>query len=100
MLNKETVLNLTSKGKQVLTEVTFCVEDNDLVKHKTSMMCELDTGFSCNVISYRDLTVLFQNGSPILSESSVKLKMYDGSIMRPPGETYLTAIHKDSYQTL
>ena len=103
VLNVETVSTLSTvlgKGKQVITELTFCVEDNDLVKHKTSMVCQLDTGASCNVISYRDLTVLLQNSSPTLNESSVKLKMYDGSIMRPLGETHLPAVHNGICHTL
>ena len=44
-----TLSTVLGKGKHVITELTFCVEDNDLVKHKTSMVCQLDTGASCNV---------------------------------------------------
>ena len=41
-----------------------------------------------------DLSILLPNGKPKVEQSSVKLKMYDGSIMRPIGE------HNDSYHTL
>ena len=63
-------------------------------------VCQLDTGASCNVISYRDLSILLQNGTPKVEQSSVKLKMYDCSIMRPIGETVLKVKHNDSYHTL
>ena len=64
------------------------------------MVCQLDTGASCNVISHRDLTVLLQNGSPPLHQSSVKLKMYDGSVMKPLGESCLTAERRGKYHSL
>ena len=50
------------------------------------LICQLDTGVLCNMISYWDLSILLQNGTLKLGESSVKLKMYDGSIMRPMGK--------------
>ena len=52
MLQVETVSTLAGKGKRVLTESIFCIEDEDHVKYKKSMVCQLDTGSSCNVISY------------------------------------------------
>ena len=66
------------------------------------MICQLDTytGASCNVISHRDLSIILQNGTPTLDQSSVKLNMYDGSIMRPLGETCLTAEHGSNCHTL
>lgn len=96
VLKVETLSTVLGKGKQVLTELTFCVKDNDLVKHKTSIVCQLDTRASCKVISYRDFTVLLQSSSPTLDESSVKLKIHDGSIMRPLGQTHLTAVNNDT----
>ena len=64
------------------------------------MVCQLDTGAYCNVISYQDLSILLQNRKPKVEQSSVKLKMYDGSIMRPIGETVLKVKHNDSYHIL
>ena len=64
------------------------------------MECQLDTGASCNVISHRDLSILLQNGSPPLNHSSVKLRLFDGSIMRTLGETHLTAEHEGKCHTL
>ena len=100
VLQVETVSTLAGNGKQVLTRLTFCIEDASRSKYKSSMVCQLDTGASCNVISHRDLTVLLQNGSPPLHQSSVKLKMYDGSVMKPLGETCLTAERRGKYHSL
>lgn len=78
VLTVESVSTLAGKGKQVLTVLTFCIEDVNHSKHKSSMVCQLDTGASCNMISYRDLSILIQNGAAPLDQSSVKLKKYDG----------------------
>ena len=100
VLHVETVATLAGKGKQVLTELIFCIEDADRVKYKKSVVCQLDTAASCNVNTYRDLSILLQNGTPKLQKSSVKLKIYDDSIMQPIGETALKVKHNDSYHTL
>ena len=92
----DVVSAIAGKGKQVLAKLTFCIQD----KYKTSMECQLDTGASCNVISHRDLSILLQNGSPPLNHSSVKLRLFDGSIMRTLGETHLTAEHEGKCHTL
>ena len=96
VLQVETVSTLAGKGKHVLTELTFCIEDVSHAKHESSMVCQLDTGAPCNVITYRDLSILLH----LIDPSSVKLKMYDGLVMKPLGETCLTAEHRGNYQTL
>ena len=96
VLTVDVVSAIASKGKQVLAKLTFCIQD----KYKTSMECQLDTGASCNVISHRDLSILLQNGSPPLNHSSVKLRLFDGSIMRTLGELHLTAEHEGKCHTL
>ena len=81
MLQVDTVSTLAGKGKQVRTKFIICIEDADHVKYKISIVCQLDTGALCNVISYQDLSILLQNETPKVEQSSVKLKIYDGSIM-------------------
>ena len=39
MLQVETVSTLAVKGKQVLTELIFCIEDADRDKYKKSVVC-------------------------------------------------------------
>ena len=94
MLQVETLSTLTGKGKQD-------IENTSHVKKTKSMIGQLDTEASCNVISYHNLSMLLQtDGTPKLGQISVKLKMYDGSIMRPTGETCLTVEHNGSYHTV
>ena len=88
--------NIFKRKVKLTFKLTFCIQDN----YKTSMECQLDTGASCNVISHRDLSILLQNGSPPLNHSSVKLRLFDGSIMRTLGETHLTAEHEGKCHTL
>ena len=54
----------------------------------------MDTGATCNVISYRNLVQLLQNGDPPLLKSNAQLKLFDGSLMQLVGETMLTAERK------
>ena len=62
VLQVDTVSTLAGKGKQVRTKFIICIEDADHVKYKISIVCQLDTGALCNVISYQDLSILLQNG--------------------------------------
>ena len=96
VLTVDVVSAIAGKGKQVLAKLTFCIQD----KFKTSMECQLDTGVSCNVISYRDFSIPLQNGSPPLNQSSVKLRLFDGCIMRTLRETRLTAEYVGKCHTL
>ena len=96
----ETVSALTDKGKQLLTNLNFCVTDCEQINHKVPVTCQLDTGASCNVISYRDLAVIMQIGEPPLDKSQVKLKMFDGSTLKPLGETLLKVEHRGKQHPL
>ena len=96
VLTVDAVSAIAGKGKQVLAKLTFCIQD----KYKTSMECQLDTVTLCNVISHQDLSILLQSGSPPLNHSSVKLRLFDGSIMCTQGETHLTSEHAGKCHTL
>ena len=96
----ETVSALTDKGKQLLTNLNFCVTDCEQINHKVPVTCQLDTGASCNVISYRELAVIMQIGEPPLDKSQVKLKMFDGLTLKPLGETLLKAEHRGKQHPL
>lgn len=63
--------------------VVFDEDDSESDLSVLQVVCQLDTGALCNVINYRHLSILLLNGTPKLGKRSVKLKMYDGSIMRP-----------------
>ena len=91
---------MTGNGRQLLAKLNFCVQDSEQTNQKVPVLCQLDTGASCNVISYRDLAILMQVGEPPLERSQVKLKMFDGSTLKPIGETRLRVEHREKQQSL
>ena len=100
LLTIETVSAVTGKGRQLLAKLNFCVKDYKQANHKVPVVCQLDTGASCNVISHRDLSVFMQVGQPPLDASQVNLKMFDGSTLKPIGETLLKVEHKGKQHSL
>ena len=52
------MLTQEGKGNKVLTKLTFCIEDNNPDKHKTSIVCPLIARAPCNVVGYLDLSIL------------------------------------------
>ena len=63
------------------SSITFLVDDDE----KVPLVCQLDTGSTCNVISYTDLVQLLQDGNPPLNVTKSKLKLFDGTFMQPVG---------------
>ena len=43
------------------------------------------TGVICNVLSYRDLSIINQDGNPLVEQSKTKFKLFDGFMMKPLG---------------
>lgn len=96
VLQIEELSTVLSSGKQLLTHVNFL--DGE---YTVKLVCQLDTGASCNVISHRDLAVITQNGEPPMKASKVKLKLFDGSVMPTLGQCTLKAkIHENKVHTL
>ena len=62
------------------------------------LQCQLDTGAMCSVMSLRDLAVIMQTGDPPLKSSEVKLRLFDGSLMKPHGVAILK-IHRNGSTT-
>ena len=78
----EEVSNMKTNGKQINANLVF----SDMKEaYHTELTCQLDTGATCNVISLRDLAVITQTGDPPLKSSKVKLRLFDGSLMKPRG---------------
>ena len=82
----ETLSTLSSKGKKVFASLEFCLADTHKHNYKSQLLCQLDTGATCNVISYGDVCALLQTAEPPLRKSTVRLKLFDGSVMKPRGE--------------
>ena len=58
----------------------------------TQLTCQLDAGATCNVTGIDDLSNIYQDGNPPVQPSKVNLKLFDGSIIKPVGETTLDVI--------
>ena len=56
--------------------------------------CQLDTGATCNVMTYADLCTIQQTGHPTMQSSISKLKFYDNSTLRVLGERTLHCKYK------
>ena len=66
----------------------------------TTIECQLDTGATCNIMTFADLCNIKQHGDPLLEPSAAKLKLYDGTIMTVLGEYTLQCTHKGEQHRL
>ena len=57
--------------------------------YKTKLDCQLDTGATCNVLTHRDLSVICQTAQPAIKNTKVKLRLFNGDVMKPLGEVTL-----------
>lgn len=69
-------------------------------KLKTKLKCQLDTCATCNVLSYRDLSIIKQDGNHQMESSKRKLKFFYGSLMKPLGGVNLQVTHSGQTQVL
>ena len=60
--------------------------------------CQLDTGSTCNTISYTDFCKISFESK--LESSNVKLKLYDGTILTPRGQSETQCRYKDKLLNL
>ena len=90
ILKVEEISAIKGHGKQMTSSITFLVDDDE----KVPLVCQLDTGSTCNVISYTDLVQLLQDGNPPLNVTKSKLKLFDGTFMQPVGVTTLTVVRR------
>lgn len=97
----EELSSVNAKGKQLFTELEF-VDDHNCYTAKLN--CQLDTGATCNVISFCDLANIQQTGNPQLETSNAKLRLFDGSVMMPLGKACLNikknGTHKLHFQVV
>ena len=56
--------------------------------------CQLDTGATCNVMTFADLCTIQQTEHPTMQPSTSKLKFYDDSTLRVLGERTLHCQYK------
>ena len=87
LLKVQEITAINGSRKQLTSCITFIIEE----EYQEQLVCQLDTGATCDVISHRNLAQLLQNGDPSLHKSNAQLKLFYGTLMKPVGETTLTA---------
>ena len=89
---------LDTKARQWFTEIQFFKSPKD--DFTTSVSRQLDTGATCNVLGLDDLSAITQLGDPQTEKSSVKLRLFGGSTMKPIRECDLQVKYHDTRQML
>ena len=97
-LQVETVSLVQTKAKQWFADVSFFKSAEE--DFTTTLACQLDTGATCNVLCLDDLSIITQLGDPPMDNSSVKLKLFGGSTLKPLGECKLHVQHKGKKKTV
>ena len=78
--------SVQARGTQFYTSLEFCDPD---ASYKTKLDCQLDIGATCNVLTHRDLSVICQTAHPAIKNAKVKLRLFNGNVMKPLGEVTL-----------
>ncbi|CAB4003537.1 Hypothetical predicted protein [Paramuricea clavata] len=60
---------------------------------ESQIQCQLDTGATCNVMSFNTLCEIKQSGSPAMQPTCIKIKLYNGSFVPSLGECELNCIY-------
>ena len=55
---------------------------------------------TCNVLTYRNLSIFGQDCNPSMKASNSKLKLFDGSFIKPLGSGNLRVTHDDQTEML
>ena len=50
-----------------------------------TVLCQMDCGSTCNLLSYADYCRITEDGNPKLRKSNARLQLYDGTVMLPLG---------------
>ena len=90
ILKIEEISTVESSGSRWFATLSFYNEES---KQEVPLKCQLDTGATCNVLSHRDLSIITQDGNPPMETSKAKLKLFDGSFMKPLGLVSLKEVH-------
>ena len=97
-LQVETISLVQTKAKQWFADVNFFKSAQE--DFTTTLSCQLDAGATCNVLFLDDLSIITQLGDLPMDNSSVKLKLFGGSTLKPVGECKLHVQYKGQRKTL
>ena len=65
----------TTRGKKWFTKVTMTMDDATC----QDVICQLDSGSTCNVLGFKQYCILTQNDSPPLKPARKALRLYGGT---------------------
>ena len=68
--------------------------------HGSQLSCQIDTGASCNVMSFKDLCKLMESSSPEIKQTRTKLRFHDNSTVKVKGEVELKRTINQKRHTL
>ena len=75
-----------TRGKQLTIPLKFRKSKDSVSNNRLkSLVCQLDTGATCNILNIEDYKAVTGESDTNLKESSVHLNFYDGSWMKPLG---------------
>ncbi|UYV74135.1 hypothetical protein LAZ67_11002219, partial [Cordylochernes scorpioides] len=66
----------------------------ELNGYKESIIFQIDTGATVNVLNFADLCKIMQDGNPSLKPSYIKLRCYGGEILKPRGQIKINCSHQ------
>ena len=76
----EDMSSVKAQGKQLYTRLNLLSNSDP---SGMTLECQLDTGETCNMMSYDDLSRIMHTVNLPLQTSKVKLRLFDGSSMKP-----------------
>ena len=95
--HKEHVIGkVHAEGKQWFTALK--VKTNPV--KDVMLRCLIDTCSTCNTISYDEYCSLYENSPPRLKQSEVRLRTYDGTVIKPVGQARIECELKNVAEVL
>lgn len=90
VLKQEDISTLESCGNWLFPKLSFSNQN----KLETKLKCQLGTEATCNILSYRDLLIIKQDGNPwkLAKPSLLNYSVLDGYLMKPVGEVDLQVL--------
>ena len=86
-------LNIKDGGRKLMVPIKVKLRNHDY-----TMECQIDTGATCNVLSFQQLCAIQNTSQPRLQTTKSKIRLYDGSILPVKGECTLTCRHENEEQ--
>ena len=89
-----------TRGKQLTIPLKFWKSKDAVLNNRSkSLVCQLDTGATCNVVNIDDSKAVTGEVDTKLKESSVRFSFYDGSWMKSLGyATLYTKINDKNFK--